>query len=87
MGHGGQRIKEIRRMAGAHIAIVDPSGDKCLREITVTQGTGSNCAIENAIWLMNICINAFVEPSASLCPFGVETSLIGLGDFFIEKFF
>lgn len=73
----GQRIKQIRKLSGAHITVLDPQGDNCLQEIIVSQGHGPNCAVDNAIWLMNVCINAFTDSSASLCHFDSnKTSLI-----------
>lgn len=79
MGHGGMRIKEIRRLSGASITIVDPTGDRCLREITIAPNPKApNSGMQSipfAIWLMNVAINAFADVSASLCPFGLETSL------------
>merc|ERR1712157_42387 len=79
MGHGGMRIKEIRRLSGASVTIVDPTGDRCLREITIAPNPKApNSGMQSipfAIWLMNVAINAFADVSASLCPFGLETSL------------
>jgi len=77
MGQSGVRIKEIRRMSGANIKINDLLGDSCLREITVNRGhnPNGNISAQNAVWLMNICVNAFGETAASACPFHNSTSL------------
>lgn len=77
MGQSGSRIKEIRRMSGANIKICDLVGDSCLREITINRGNAPNgdVAIQNAIWLMNICLNAFTDVNASACPWAVPTTL------------
>jgi len=75
MGNGGHRIKEIRKMSGALIRVTDPDYDHCLREINIAQGNASDCAVINAIWLINISINAFVEVNSSLCAWKSDTSL------------
>merc|ERR1711970_1270964 len=69
MGNQGSRIKEIRKMSGAFINIDDPAPDSCRREITIAKGHGSDMAVANALWLMNIAINAFCDPAGSACPF------------------
>ena len=75
MGNGGHRIKEIRKMSGAFINIDDPAHDSTLREITVARGQGNEMSVDNAVWLMNIAINAFCDPSGSACPFPMSTSM------------
>lgn len=75
MGTAGARIKEIRKMSGAFINIDDPQPDSTLREITVNRGSGNEMAVQNAIWLMNIAINAFCDPAGSACPFPATTSM------------
>ena len=75
MGQSGVRIKEIRKISGAKIQINDLVGDSCLREITINRGMNGDIGVQNAIWLMNICVNAFTDPEASACPWATPTSL------------
>jgi len=66
IGGGGRRVNEIRKMSGADIKIRDNEGDSCMRFIEVF-GHEPQQAL-NAVWLMNIAINAFCEEAASLRP-------------------
>jgi len=76
MGQKGSRIKELRRMSGAEIAIRELEGNNCMRMISLTQGQiSSEPSLRNAAWLLNVCINAFCDPKASLLPFNQHCSL------------
>ena len=75
MGSRGRRINEIRNMSGAQIKVNELEGDNCLRFIEIKPGNGPECAVENAVWLMNICINAFCDPKCSVAPFDKNASL------------
>lgn len=76
MGTGGSRIKELRRMSGAEIGIQETDPPACMRVITLTRGQfSSEPSLRNACWLLNICINAFCEPKASVVPFNNQCSL------------
>lgn len=75
MGSRGRRINEIRNMSGATIKVNELEGDGCLRLIEIKQNQGPECAVENAVWLMNICINAFCDPKCSVAPFDKNASL------------
>ena len=59
-------MNEIRKMSGADIKIRDNEGDSCMRYIEVYGQEPQQAA--NAVWLMNIAINAFCEEAASLRP-------------------
>lgn len=77
MGTAGVRIKEIRKLSKCFINIEDPEHDSTLREITISRGKDSKHAhseIQNAVWLMNVAINAFCDPSGSACYFGTNAS-------------
>merc|ERR1711970_447540 len=65
-------------MSGAFINIDDPAHDSTLREITVARGQGNEMSVDNAVWLMNIAINAFCDPSGSACPFPANASMQGV---------
>ena len=76
MGARGARIKELRRMSGAEIGIQETEPPACMRTITLTRGQfSSEPSLQNAVWLLNICINAFCEPKASIVPFNNQCSL------------
>jgi len=75
MGNGGHRIKEIRNMSRAFVNIDDPAPDSTLREVTIARGQGNEMSVDNAVWLMNIAINAFCDPSGSACPFPATASM------------
>merc|ERR1712184_227846 len=45
--------------------------DKIARVVRVGRGAGDETAIENALWLMNICINAFSDQQ------GLQSSVAG----------
>merc|ERR1712170_320023 len=75
MGSRGRRINEIRQMSGAQIKVNEQTEDNCLRLIEIKPGNGPECAVENAVWLMNICINAFCDPKCSVAPFDKNASL------------
>merc|ERR1711879_431885 len=76
MGDRGTRVKEIRRMSGANIIIEPQAGDNCMRNVKIQKSQYSNDhSLQNAAWLMNICLNAFTEPMQSLIPFSNTTSL------------
>ena len=76
MGDRGARVKEIRRMSGANIVIEQLEGDACMRNLSIVTSQYSNeHSLQNATWLINICLNAFTEPQNSLIPFSNQTSL------------
>merc|ERR1712046_171310 len=76
MGDRGARVKEIRRMSGANIVIEQLEGDSCMRNLSIVTSQYSNeHSLENATWLINICLNAFTDPQYSLIPFTNQTSL------------
>ena len=76
MGDRGARVKEIRRMSGANIVIEQLEGDACMRNLSIVTSQYSNeHSLQNATWLINICLNAFTDPMQSLIPFSNTTSL------------
>merc|ERR1719510_2258003 len=76
MGVKGSRIKEVRRMSGAEILIEELQGDSCMRNIIIKPGEFSTeVSVENAAWLLNICVNAFCDPKASIVPFNTTCTL------------
>lgn len=71
MGQKGRRINQIRAMCGTKITVQELDGDSCMRVINVAKGP-QECCTRNALWLMNISINAFCEGSASIRPFNPD---------------
>ena len=56
----GRRLKEIKRLAGVVIDVKTSEEDECIQKIKVRQAEdGNDLSVENAVWLMNICINAY----------------------------
>ena len=48
-------------MTNADIQLLPTPEDSILRSVTIRQGGGDQTAVSNAIWLMEICINAFSD--------------------------
>jgi len=63
IGKGGRRINDIRDMSGCKINIKETEGDSCMRYIEVY---GNPQQSANAVWLINIAVNAFCDPASSL---------------------
>lgn len=75
IGNGGHRINEIRSLSNAQIKIHEPEGNSCFRCVEISSRNGSPEPVQKAIWLMNVCINAFVDPVASVAPFDKSCSM------------
>ena len=69
IGRDGKRLEELKSISSASIKYEPVCEDSCLIKITINQGNGGESSIVNAIWLMNICLNAFCPPNVSLAPF------------------
>ena len=69
-GQDEERLNEIRKMSNAEITFIPPDNDSCIVEIFVSKGPkGQPTSVTNAIWLMNIAINAYCKRDVSLAPF------------------
>ena len=77
-GSSGSRIKDIRQQSGVKIKVNEAEGNSCFRIIEI-DGSDRNCpgpiGVECAIWLMDVCINAFCPEDCSFAYFGKEASL------------
>lgn len=63
------RIDEIKALAGVLIDVKELGEDDFVTKIKVRQAEhGNDMSVENAVWLMNICINAYCDTSISLLP-------------------
>merc|ERR1711981_1020778 len=70
IGRDGMRLEELKTISGASIKYEVVAEDSCLTNIMVSKGNESGpSSIVNAVWLMNICLNAFCPPAVSLAPF------------------
>jgi len=75
IGPRGARIKEIRKMTGCEIIIDDECPvDSVFRTLTIKKGAIEE-GVENAKWLIDICVNAFCDPQLSLRPFSTDMSI------------
>jgi len=76
MGSRGCRIQEIRSMSGADIQVTDLDEDSCLRKVSIKPTeTGGETNVRNAIWLIEIVINAFCDAVSSAIPFPADATL------------
>lgn len=77
-GHEGCRMKEISVLAGCDIQEVVPEEetDRCEKDIKIL-GTGEHAErnITNAVWLMDVCINVYVELGTTIIPLKAGTQL------------
>ena len=73
IGPAGRRMNEISQMSGAKVSIDTEDGNNCVRSVKVT---GQEGQIKNALWLLEVSINAYCETEFSNCPFGREVSLM-----------
>ena len=65
-GHKDCRLEEIMTMSGCQILIKKVDKDQCYVPIIVKGECKQD--VDNAVWLMNVCINAYCDPRASLVP-------------------
>jgi len=77
-GHENSRIKENAVLTGCDINEVENEDemDSCERIIKII-GTGEYAErnIRNAVWLMDVCINCYVELTTSIIPLKAGTQL------------
>jgi len=77
-GHEGCRMKEISVLSGCDIQEVVPevATDTCEKDIKIL-GTGEDAErnILNSIWLMDVCINVYVELQTTIIPLKAGTQL------------
>jgi len=64
-------FKEIESMTQAYINLEDKQEDQIFRTVTIGRGNGDETAIENTLWLFNICINAYSDIQ------GLQSSVAG----------
>ena len=70
IGRDGKRLEELKNISSANIKYELVCEDSCLTNIMISQGvSGGSSSVRNAVWLMNICLNAFCPPNVSLAPF------------------
>merc|ERR1719220_2611872 len=76
LGRAGTRIREIQDMSGATVVIECPdkgiSDTNFMRMVSVT---GQPQACSNAMWLIQVCINAYCEAEFSLAHFSEGDNL------------
>ena len=69
-GRNDSRLEEIKKMTQADISYIPPDEDSCVVEFMISQGTdGQPTSVTNAIWMMNIAMNAYCKREVSLAPF------------------
>ena len=69
-GRSDTRLEEIKKMTQADISYIQPDEDSCVVEFIVSQGEeGQPTSVTNAIWMMNIALNAYCKREVSLAPF------------------
>jgi len=73
-GANGARLEEIKRMSQANIQ-TSKDKDSCLTQIKVSEGAGGVISVKNAVWLIEICLNAYCKPDVSLAPFDPKRPL------------
>jgi len=63
VGFQDLRLKEVKDISLCDVAYDDEiDEDSCMREIEITaKGANAKQQVENAIWLMNCCVNAFSD--------------------------
>ena len=69
IGRDGKRLEEVKCISSTNIRYESLADGSCLSKIHITQGNGGPNAVRNAVWLMDICLNAFCPPGVSLAAF------------------